>query len=262
MSRISLSRLEYDICWESLQLGEFPTVLTMNSHGFTMDERRQLAQQAWVSLRRKGLVDGSGDLDPDLAEALATLARPEWEVDARLRAEEQPMLRAMVACSRDFAVRAMLDSENLVLERIPSSALVWSLIELLPAHTPGKGRSVTLPAATLDRAAAKSGEDAQRFKLALVDEGLPMADAARIADLVGDVQRMGQFGAAHTPRRNVLTIRRQRASHAVAFYDTSTGRYQFSRRPSPDGQQWSTLAPADNRTLAHHVQGLLSELSA
>lgn len=261
MAQITLSLLEYDICWESLGLGEFPTVLGMNSHGFTMDERRQLAQQAWASLRYKGVVDGSGDLHPDVVDALETLARPEWELDARLRAQNQPMFRAMVACTGDLAVRAMLDTENLVLERISPTSLAWSMVDLLPPHPTGTGQSVTLPADALDRAAANSGEDKQQFRTALVTEGLSLADAGRIADLVDDVQRMGQFGVARTPRRNVMTIRRQRASHAITFYDTSRGRYQFSRRPSPDGRPWSTLVAADHRTLAHSIQGLLSELS-
>src|SRR5207253_342389 len=110
--------LEYDICWESLGLGEFPTVLNMNSHGFTLDERRQLARQAWATLDQRGLADGPGELHPDLQDSLETLARPEWEVDARLRSQDQPMVRAIAAASADFAVRAVLGPDSLVLERI------------------------------------------------------------------------------------------------------------------------------------------------
>lgn len=261
MAQISLSRLEYDVCWESLGLGEFPTVLNMNSHGSTMDERRQLARQAWESLDRRGLVDGPGELHPDLHDSLETLARPEWEVDARVRSNDQPMVRAVAAASGDFAVRAVLGPEVLVLERISPSSLAWSMVDLAPHYPAGRGGSVTLPASALDRAMAASGEDPRRFREALVAEGLSGPDADRIAGMVGDVVRMGQFGAARTPRQHALTVRRQRASHAVTFYDTSGGRFQFSRRPSPDGQEWSTLAPADNRALLTQVQELLTQLS-
>lgn len=47
---IELSTLEFDVLWEHLQLGPFPTVLEFDQHGFTRDERAELTAKAWESL--------------------------------------------------------------------------------------------------------------------------------------------------------------------------------------------------------------------
>ncbi|MET1075332.1 MAG: ESX secretion-associated protein EspG, partial [Umezawaea sp.] len=50
VSRFVLSRLEYDLCWDHLRLGEQPTALAIPGHGATMDERRELFHHAWRAL--------------------------------------------------------------------------------------------------------------------------------------------------------------------------------------------------------------------
>ncbi|GDY33959.1 ESX secretion-associated protein EspG [Gandjariella thermophila] len=261
MSRFVLSRLEYDLAWEALGLGEYPTVLTIDSHGHTMDERRELARRAWESLAAKGLAHRPGALDPDLADALTVLARPEWEVDARLRLDPHgPMLRALAASHGRTGVLATLTHEELVVEPIPETALARAVMGLLPPHPLPKSRSVSIPAEALDRAAAQAGESRSRLEAALRDQGVPWADAQKIGEVLGNVVRMGQFGAAHRSRRHGMLGRRERGPYVVSVYDTPTGRWQFTRRPSGDGRPWSTLAPADHQRLTHAVAELLGRL--
>lgn len=255
-----LSRLEYDICWDQLELGEKPTVLTIESHGRTMDERRALAERVRNSLAARGLADGRGALHPGLVGALTVLSRPECEIDARLRLDPHgPMLRALAASQGRNGVLATLTREELAVQLIPDTALSRSVVSLLPGHPLPKSRSVSLPAEVLDRAAARAGESASRLVTALRDAGVPGADAQRVGEVLGNVVRMGQFGAARRRRHQSLLGRRERAGYVVSFYDTPTGRWQFTRRPSGDGRRWSTLAPADHQRLAYAVAELLAQ---
>jgi hypothetical protein len=123
-----------------------------------------------------------------------------------------------------------------------------------------RSRSVSLLAAVLDQAAAQAGGSRSQLETALRNQGLAWADAQKIGDVLGNVVRMGQFGAAYRPRRRGMLGRRVRAPYVVSFYDTPAGRWQFTRRPSGDGRPWSTLAPADHARLTHAVAELLDHL--
>ncbi|CCH29159.1 hypothetical protein BN6_18390 [Saccharothrix espanaensis DSM 44229] len=255
--RFALSRLEFDLCWEHLKLGEYPTILTISSHGATSDERRALLAGAWRGLAARGLVERS-DLDPRLAGWLELLARPEREVDARLRLDDGPRIRAVAAARRGHAVLAMLTTETLVLQRIDESGLADAVVSLLPTHQTPRSRSISLLATDLEKAASVAGASASKMELALRDNGVPRPDAQKIASVLGGVTRMGQFGTAVRPLRNGSPGPRVRGPYAVSFYDTEEGRWQFTRRPSGDGRDWSTLSPADHQRLVHSVSELLS----
>ncbi|SDG87534.1 EspG family protein [Lentzea fradiae] len=254
--RFVLSRLEFDLCWDHLRLGEYPTILSIPSHGATFDERRALLHDAWQSLAHKGLVD-RGRLDPDLAGRLTLLARPEREVDARLRLDDGPRVRAVAAVRRRYAVLAVLTADALVVQDVDESALASSVVSLLPPHATSKSRSISLPSADLDRAAEAAGESATRLENALREHGLARQDAQKVSSVLGNVIRMGQFGTAYREMRNGAPGKRHRGPYVVSFYDTPEGRWQFTRRPSGDGREWSTLAPADHSRLTHSVSELL-----
>lgn len=255
--RPTLSHLEFDLCWDHLKLGEYPTILSIPSHGATSDERRTLLDGAWQALRTRGLVE-HGALDPRLADSLELLARPEREVDARLRLDDGPRVRAVAAARRGHAVLAVLTAETLALRRIDESQLADSVVALLPPQQAPRSRSISLPSADLEKAAATAGESASRMEMALRDNGVARPDARKVAAVLGNVVRMGQFGTAARPMRNGAPGQRKRGPYAVSFYDTSEGRWQFTRRPSGDGREWSTLSPTDHQRLVHSVSELLA----
>ncbi|MEJ2859012.1 MULTISPECIES: ESX secretion-associated protein EspG [unclassified Saccharothrix] len=257
MRRLTLSRLEFDLCWDHLRLGEYPTILAIPAHGTTLDERRSLFDTAWQSLEARGLA-ARRDLDPHLAGWLELLARPEHEVDARLRLDDGPRVRAVAAARRGHGVLAVLTAETLSLQEVDENALASSVVSLLPPHGMPRSRSVSLPAADLEKAAATAGDSASRMEAALRDNGIPRPDAQKISAVLGGVVRMGQFGAAVRPVRHGAPGPRRRGPYAVSFYDTAEGRWQFTRRPSGDGREWSTLSPADHPRLVHAVSELLS----
>lgn len=257
MNHFVLTRVEYDMWWEHLDLGEFPTVLTMKTHGATMEERAALSIQAQRSVRAKGYTDGPGRLVPDLEDALTLFSRPERYLDARLRLDPTgPMTRAMAAATGQFAALAVLTHEELHVQRISASRLGAEIVGLLPAHPPGPRRSITVSADVLDRAAAGSGQDPAALEAALVRQGVPRADGTTIARVMSQVIRLGQFGATY---RLPKVGRVERAPHVVSFYDTPEARFQFTRRFV--NKDWSaTLSSGETAQLTTAVDHLLDML--
>jgi regulator of extracellular matrix RemA (YlzA/DUF370 family) len=254
VSRFVLSRLEYDLCWEHLRLGEQPTALTIAGHGATMEERRELFHAAWKSMADKGFVDRT-ELHPALAARLRVLARPEVELDARLRLDPNgPRSKALGTIVRRRATVAVLTSEHLILDAVEPDRLATAVVGLLPHVAVPRSRSITMPADVLDRAATAANESPARFESVLREGGLTPQDARQVVSVLGGVVAIGQFGAAHRPTRQGHPGPRRRGPYVVSFYDTPEGRWQFTRR-----RGWATLAPADHARLTTAVSELLAE---
>jgi hypothetical protein len=252
---ITLSALEYDVLWEHLQLGPFPTVLRVDSHGATPGERSELTALAWESLADKGL-GRLGAVHGRVSARLRRLARPEWELDARLRPYPTgPRTSALIATHGSRATVAVLHAGRLTLRTVPADRIARAALTLLPEHPPGTGTSITLPADLLDAAAARAGSDARAFAAALVSLGLGRDEAYKIADVTGTVIRFGQLGAARTKPLGS----RRRAGHVVTVYDTPDGRYLFTRKPG-DGGDWVTLLPGTETATCRQLDEILAEL--
>lgn len=253
---IELSVLEFDVLWEHFRLGPFPPVLEINSHGATHGERAELTAKAWESLADRGLAQ-PGQPDPRLGARLRALARPEWEVDVRIhRQPPEPRTSALIATIRRAAVVAVLDTDRLTLRTVPADRLAHHALALLPPHRPGTGASITLPAGTLDAAGARAVDNPDALGRALESQGLGRAEARKIAEVAGGVIRFTQLGAARTrpdePRR--------RAGHVVSVYDTTAGRYLFTRKPGA-GRMWVTLILGSDPTILRQLAELLAELN-
>jgi hypothetical protein len=254
--RFTLSWLEYDFLWEHLELGRRPPILDINSHGRTFDERAELRTAAWKSLAGKGFGE-PGNFHPDLESCLVTLARPEWEVDGRLHlSADGPRTSVLIGSNGTRAAVGVLDADHLTVWRTSATGLARDMVAQLPAHPPGTGVSISLPAETLDRCAARAGRDPDALLRALVSAGLGKDEARKIVEVTGQVVRFGHLGAAHTPRHGD----RVRADHVVSFYDNPLGRYLFTRRPS-SGALWVTLAPGGSPAITRQVEELLHGLA-
>jgi len=250
---ITLSVLEFDVLWEHLQLGPFPPVLEINSHGATLDERAELAARAWDSLADKDL-GWPGKVDRRVAFRLRQLARPEWELDARLRLTAVgPATRALIAANASTATIAVLDEHRLTLRTAPSDVITREALALLPEHPPAGGPSITLPATALDTA-AKAGKP-ESFAGALTSTGLGRSEARTLTMLASTAIRFAHFGAARTRRFQ----RRRRADHVVSVYDTPHGRYLITRKPSGD-RHWITLAAGTPSAITRQLDELLAGL--
>jgi hypothetical protein len=247
--RITLSLLEFDVLWEHLRLGPIPPVIAVPSPGRTHDERAELRAKAWASLAAKGL-GGPDSLDDGLEHGLHRLARPEWELDARL--QDTARSAALIARAGRGMTGAFLGGDELTLWNAKADQFVTDTVGLLPLHPAGTGNSITLPATTLDRAARRAGSDGDRFWRTLTTDGLGKSEARKITAVLGDVVRFGHFGAARTPPGGS----RRRASHVVSVYDNSAGRYLFTRKAN-----WVTLVPGTDAAIARQLDELLTELS-
>lgn len=254
--RFTLSWLEYDFLWEHLELGRRPPIIDINSHGRTFDERAELRADAWKSLARKGFGE-PGNIHPDLESCLRVLARPEWEVDGRLHlSADGPRTSVLIGSARTRGAVGVLDAGHFTVWPTSATGLARAMVAELPAHPAGTGASISLPAETLDRCAARAGSDPDALRRALVAAGLGKDEARKIVEVTGSVVRFGHLGAAYTPRHG----ERQRAGHVVSFYDDPVGRYLFTRRPS-GGSQWVTLAPGTTAAITRQVDELLHGLA-
>lgn len=249
---IELSALEFDMLWEHLQLGLFPPILEVTSHGATLEERAELAAKAWTSLAEREL-----GWPTRLDSRLRLLAKPEWELDARLHFDTRgPRTSALIAANRATAVIAVLYADRLTLRTAPADRIRHQALALLPPHPPGTGASITFPAETLDAAAARAGNSSGTFARALRSLGLGISEARKIASVTGSVVRFGHFGAARTRKLE----KRLRAGHVVSVYDSAVGRYLFTRKPS-GGTNWVTLVPGTETAIIRQLDELLAELN-
>jgi hypothetical protein len=244
------------VLWENLELGPFPPVLEIDSHGTTMAERAELSAQAWAALADRNL-GHPNRIDRRLAARLRLLASPEWELDARIhRPNPGPRTSVLIAANRSAATIVARHADRLSLRTAPAGRIGHEALSLLPPHPPGTGASITLPADTLDSASGRAGNNPDALAQALESRGLGRAEARKIADVARGVTRFVHFGAARTRRPDP----RRRASHVVSVYDSTTGRYLFTRKPS-GGHLWVTLIPGTAAVILRQLNELLAELN-
>ncbi|HEY0638629.1 MAG TPA: ESX secretion-associated protein EspG [Pseudonocardiaceae bacterium] len=250
---VTLSPLEFDVIWEHLGLGPFPTVYRLLGHGWTYDERAQLVRQAWEGLEARG-VGGPVSLDPDLVELLRVLARPAREVDARLT-YGSVVTRALAGSVGEVGVIGVLREGRFTIAPVTPGGLIRSVVGLLPDHPPGTGHSVSLSERSFGEACAAG--DARGMRAALQERGMRPGDAEQLAEALDGIVGAGQFGAARLDRWG----RRHRAPYVAAFVDSAAGRYLLESRPGLGGAElWTTVAPTDPVRLAGRVDRLHAEL--
>lgn len=242
---VALSAVEFDVLGERLGIEEFPVVLRVPSPGRSAAERADLVARAWDGLARRGLAEYP-EVDPGLAGMLMALARPAVSVDVRVWAASET--RALAAQADDVAVLAVLAGGTVTLRPI-DDGLARPAVSVLPPLPAGPGRSVTLPTAVFADAAP-----APDLAAALRVRGIRPDDATRLAEMISPLTARGQFG--HTRRDRYG--KRRRTPATVSFFDTAAGRYVQVAATNPDGEPWTTIAPADHRALVRHVGELLS----
>ncbi|WP_216211496.1 ESX secretion-associated protein EspG [Amycolatopsis aidingensis] len=249
---IVLSTLEFDVLWEAERLPPRHPALEVPSPGRTHSERARLAEEAWQALARRGLAR-AGRAGGELTDQLQLLARPRAGIDVWVWAERE--IKGMAVVSGSQALLCVVDRGEVWLIPVWESSLAESAVSVAGELDPGVGRSVSLPHETLRAADAQARGDAKALVTALEDRQVPLWQAQELAGmLLGTVSR-GQFGAQRTTRDG----QSHRAGRVVAFHDTDAGRYLFQVQRNTDGQDWATIAPADNALLAQRVWELLDE---
>jgi len=264
---VEISRLEFDVVWEHLRLGPFPTVYRMLGHGRTHRERALLVDQAWQSLLARNLGRPAAP-DPLLSALLTVLARPHRVVDARIdhRGAEVRALAGVTVAGvtvagaggqQERAALGVLDGRGFRITEITPGGLSRAAVGLLPPHPAGQGHSLTMPSRLFEHACQASGDTAGRLRAALRQRGMRPADADQLAAALDGAFGGGQFGVAVRDRWG----RRHRGGYVVGFVDTAAGRYLLESKPAASGgQRWTTVAPADSPRLAAGIDRLLALL--
>ena len=240
---VTITALEFDVLWQHLDLGPMPLVLKVPSPGKTELERARLVRQAWDGIGKKGL-GRQVDLDDNLVGMLRLLSRPQREVDGRLWLDKR--VRVVAASREDQAVLAVLSGDELTLTSADVTGLARHAMSVLPEAAAGPGHSVTLRSADFE-AAAKAAVKPDDLSAELQDRGLRKSDADVLGEMIGPVQRQGQFGAAARDKWGM----RVRFGRVLSFFDTEAGRYLQLK--SEDDDPWVTISPVDHRRLRQHL---------
>jgi hypothetical protein len=249
---ITVSRLEFDVLWESLALGEMPLVLKVDSPGRTHTARRRLVDDAWRAMENRGFARPAEEYER-LAGLVRLLARPDREIDGRLWfGKKIGSIRVLVAASGADAVAATLSTDGLTIREAAATGLAREALAVLPSLAAGTGESVTVPSRQLE-AAAQNAATPTEFETALCHHGVRVRDAAMLASMMMRLRRHGQFGAATRDRWG----HRTRAQRVVSVFDTRAGRYLQTRSiAEPDAEPWTTVSPADQRLLISQLDEL------
>ena len=121
-----LAAAEFEACWEILHLGETPWQLEPPRQGSTAATRRAFVAEALARLLSTG---------PELVEKLRMLARPEWAVDVRIRADR--LVSGVATCRAADGVLAVRSGEEIALVEIRAADAVAAVVSLLGPVRPG-----------------------------------------------------------------------------------------------------------------------------
>jgi hypothetical protein len=257
-----LSLPAVDVLWEDLRLGGIPFPLEVHSHGDTGEERDRIKAAVYSQLERRELAE-NGEATAELAGVLRLLAQPKISIDlvALKEISDSQPVRALVAARGKRAVLAVQKDLAIKVSRVRETAIVGSIVDLLPANRSGPGQSVTLPASMLaGRPAPKPG----RHRRAESDEGVLRAvtlqaehhNELKFVDSIMErpTTRAGSIGIMIRDEQGKI----QRLP-GIGFFDTDQGRYATTVMRGSDGEDWTTLSPADNARIAHRLAESLLE---
>jgi hypothetical protein len=257
---VRLSTVAFDLLWERLDLGAYPLVFPLLSHGATATERVRLLDGARRELLADGVLVGP-DVAPHVETWLRTLAAPAEEVHVRRVATtgvlRGTVVRGVADGDPDPCVRAVLVDGAVHLEPAHPGGVVAAAVELLPASGPGPGGQLSAPTDGLVAAFTAGAAGPEAFAAAAHGLGAGREDALALGRALATTHATAQLGVA-TTRGGTRTPH----PRVVVVHDTAQGRYVVTERPAPDGTAWSTLRPATSAQVARAVAELLAESRA
>ncbi|GLZ40684.1 ESX secretion-associated protein EspG [Actinokineospora sp. NBRC 105648] len=253
MNVTALSRLEFDLVWESLGLAERPYPLDIPSFGETLDERSTLRKEVIEGLVARGLHNGT-DLDRRLEDQLLLLARNEFSVDALLQIGRGA--RILGAGRGSAVVLAVQTGERIRIGPPAAGGVVAEIAGMLPDAEAGPGTAVTLPKSVFHNAIDAYVESGfAGLETILNQGGVSGRDMRTIATLVENSRHGGGQVAANCVDR----LGRRTRTDVVNWFDTTAGRY-LALPSRQDNTDWLTLAPADSTRLVQRLKDLVASV--
>lgn len=250
---IVLSALEFDMLWEAERLPPRHSALEVPSPGMTHTERAELIEQAWDSLRARGLARGR-QASGELIDMLNLFAHAKVTIDVWVWTDRE--IKGLAVSIGSQALLGVVDNGEVWLIPARDAVLAEAAVSVAGDLGPGVGQSISVPHDILRAADAEARGDAKAMVTALGDRDVPLWQAHELAGMLLGQEARGQFGVERIGRDG----QPRRADRVVAFYDTDAGRYLFQLCRNPDGRDWATVTPADNQLLAQRIWEMLDEL--
>ncbi|MFI9388562.1 ESX secretion-associated protein EspG [Kutzneria sp. NPDC052558] len=254
MAVVELDYAELGVAWQRSRLPALPVIFTWRNHATVPDDPQRALDEAEDRLRARGMIDRRGDLDDDLYGALALFTQAPVELDLRFSPGMGREIRACVAARGGYAVRAVLDNDEVQVDTVHADQVTAALVGVLPDLSPARGSVVSVPTAELDAAGrdvAERGDDSdQAFTAALQARGLRSDDARNLVSLLGgDRTGYGKIGVAARDSSG----RRHRSPRVVQVIDTHRGRSVLYTRAA-----YTVASPADFNVVVRAVEELLA----
>ena len=250
---IVLSALEFDMLWEAERLPSRHSALEVPSPGMTHTQRAELIEQAWDSLRARGLARGR-KASGELIDMLNLFAHAKVTIDVWVWTDRE--IKGLAVSVGSQALLGVVDDGEVWLIPARDTLLAEAAVSAAGELAPGVGQSISVPHDILRDADAEAGGDAKAMVTALEDRNVPLWQAQELAGMLLGQEARGQFGVERVGRDGQM----RRADRVIAFYDTDAGRYLFQLSRNPDGRDWATVTPADNQLLSQRIWEMLDEL--
>jgi hypothetical protein len=251
----SLSLAAVDILLEQGGWGRAPFPFSVPHIGATFTQRVQVRDAVFRDLESRGLMRG-GRLDADAELALATFAGSPLSISAAAQLDAGRPLFARVASNREFAVVVCQDENLLRFEETRPTAIVASIVGLLPLTPAAPGQSVTVARPAPAQARNRQPEAGEYNPFAQVNAPRQSSSQLRAVERIFEKPklRVGQFTAFVQGRHG-----RETDLSPLAWFDTALGRYLMTSSEASDGQSWLTYAPADNSRIARQLAAQLED---
>lgn len=234
-----------------------PLALAVGPQQDSFEEWQRAQESAVAALVGAGLIDSEGEVDPELADVLFTLAHPEQELAARIYTGSESRRVCVVRRGHAHAVAVRSGDEfevRAVWTDGSAADLVRPLLAAMDACSPAEIPHFSVPAAELAERL-----DAATTSSELTDALYALGATDRDATTLGLT-----FGATHAYAEIVACAHEDgvttRAPGAVAVYDTARGRIVAAPMVSPDQQVWSTVTPGTDHRVAQAVATLIEGL--
>ncbi|HYS40588.1 MAG TPA: ESX secretion-associated protein EspG [Pseudonocardiaceae bacterium] len=259
-TEFSLSLAAIDLLWEQLRLGTPVRIFEVPSVGATTADRDRLRQIVLDDMASRDLAH-RGRVEPEVEEAMVTLSRFQHAIDAVGILDDDERLLARAATDGRTAVLARLLDQTVSFTTFRPEGLVAEVVRLIGDEKPGPGRSVTFPEPGPDADRPRRPRDPEEGFRGVFEAVRPQQSGYELERRAAQTmwertrKRVGMFTVYGRDRHG-----RELNTPALSWFDTDEGRYLGHSRPGPDGQQWTTYAPADSSRIAQQLVGMLGSL--